>query len=268
MAGFAIGWIVGFGAVSAWLAARRARSAAAWAVFGAIIGPIAVILLWLSPPGRCAVCDAPVGGWASVCTWCGNDVHGFPIPQAAAVAPVGPTARSKPAPVAEATPSPSAATLRPRPEGEPMLPSGPAPAPAIPTAAISGERHRSPSTRRSPARPTTSVASDSPPAEQPVTIATGVFITGSVGLTPGSRYMLQIDGTTFRVCGPVDQDPSQVALSLPLASVDATAYENRLVLNERSRGSGGTVLAFMSLAGGTAASVAESLERLSAGRAG
>ena len=96
----------------------------------------------------------------------------------------------------------------------------------------------------------------------PLTLATGVFIAGNVGLSPGARYALEVIGPELRVCGPVDLDPLTIALTLSLARVDATAYESRLVLNEPSRGSGGAVIAFMSLAGGTPAEIAAAIERL------
>ena len=47
-----------------------------WMLFGAIIGPLAAVLLRLAPLGRCPTCEADVRGWEQVCAWCGNDVTG------------------------------------------------------------------------------------------------------------------------------------------------------------------------------------------------
>lgn len=98
----------------------------------------------------------------------------------------------------------------------------------------------------------------------PTTLASGIFITGNVGLVAGSRYTLQIEGERFLVLGPVDIDPTRTALERAMPSMDATAFEGRLVISEPGRASGGVVLAFMSLAGGTPAGVADEIVRRAA----
>ena len=83
---------------------------------------------------------------------------------------------------------------------------------------------------------------EEPPAAPVVTpriLTVGVFITGSVGLTPGGRYAIEVDGDTFRVRGPVDIDAERIAVERPLTAMAATAFESRLVVNERARGSRG-----------------------------
>lgn len=100
------------------------------------------------------------------------------------------------------------------------------------------------------------------PSRPTITLASGIFITGNVGLVAGSRYTIQVRDEQFQVLGPVDVDPTRVALERPVASMDATAYEGRLVISEPGRASGGVVLAFMSLAGGAPADVADALVRL------
>ena len=89
-----------------------------------------------------------------------------------------------------------------------------------------------------------------------------MLITGSVGLTPGGRYAIEVDADTFRVRGPVDIDAERIAVERPLTAMAATAFESRLVVNERARGSRGAVLAFMSLSGGTPTQIAEEIVRL------
>lgn len=110
-------------------------------------------------------------------------------------------------------------------------------------------------------RAETSVSID-PPARVATTLASGIFITGNVGLVAGARYTLQGEGDRFQVLGPVDVDPTRVALERPMSGMDATAFEGRLVISEPERPSGGVVLAFMSLAGGTPAGVADAIVRL------
>ncbi|MGK2850807.1 MAG: hypothetical protein ACSLFN_07860 [Candidatus Limnocylindrales bacterium] len=105
------------------------------------------------------------------------------------------------------------------------------------------------------------------PNRPPITLATGIFITGNVGLVAGNRYTIQVEGEHFQVLGPVDVDPTQIALERPLSEMDATAFEGRLVISEPGRQSSGVVLAFMSLAGGSPDGVADALVRLAdAGR--
>ena len=45
-------------------------------MFGAILGPLALVILFLAPPGRCGYCDARVRGWSRTCTRCGRGVYG------------------------------------------------------------------------------------------------------------------------------------------------------------------------------------------------
>jgi hypothetical protein len=61
-----------FAPLSAWFAIQRSRQPLVWFVFGAIIGPLALALLALAPPGRCPSCAAPIDGWPSTCPRCGR----------------------------------------------------------------------------------------------------------------------------------------------------------------------------------------------------
>jgi hypothetical protein len=63
-------WAVVFGAL-AWVLARRYdRAASLWAVFGVLLGPLAIAILRVAPPGRCPGCGARVQGWESTCLVC------------------------------------------------------------------------------------------------------------------------------------------------------------------------------------------------------
>ena len=63
-------WALVFGAL-AWVLARRYdRAASLWAVFGVLLGPLAIAILRVAPPGRCPECGARVHGWESICLVC------------------------------------------------------------------------------------------------------------------------------------------------------------------------------------------------------
>jgi len=61
-----------FGPAAAWLASRRLRNPAAWLVLGALLGPVALVLLAIAPAGRCPACGEPTHGFASTCATCGS----------------------------------------------------------------------------------------------------------------------------------------------------------------------------------------------------
>ena len=63
-------WALVFGAVATSLAARRLRSRPVWAVFGVVLGPIALAILHIAPPGRCPACGAVAIGWEPACLRC------------------------------------------------------------------------------------------------------------------------------------------------------------------------------------------------------
>jgi hypothetical protein len=67
-------WAVIFSVAGAVVAHRRARSVVLWAMFGVVLGPLAIYILTQSPPGRCPHCGTRVVGWPAVCTWCYGDM--------------------------------------------------------------------------------------------------------------------------------------------------------------------------------------------------
>ena len=69
-----------FGPLAGRLALDRQRQPIVWLIFGALLGPIAIALLILAPPGACPRCNEPVAGWPSDCPICGE----YLVPPAAA----------------------------------------------------------------------------------------------------------------------------------------------------------------------------------------
>jgi len=68
-------WILAFGGVGAATARSRQRRPEVWAVYGALLGPIALLLLEVAPPGRCWNCGTKTEGWLARCQVCGADVR-------------------------------------------------------------------------------------------------------------------------------------------------------------------------------------------------
>ena len=256
------GWALGFGVAAGWYARQRDRPRILWALFGAILGPGALLLLAKAPPGRCRACRSAVRGWTWVCAWCGSPIVAASL-ESPGARPVRP---SEATPVAPVTPTPA----------------GVAPAPAAPTESPEFLR-RSPrvaitphpagqrsAVRRGRATPARSAVeprrTDASPAPTPVAdegrqgprmLASGVFVNGTVNLEIGSRYLIAIADDRLRVTGPADQDPTSVVFERSIHEMDATGANDRLVLSQRSNVRGASVLAFIALAGGTPESVAE-----------
>ena len=98
------------------------------------------------------------------------------------------------------------------------------------------------------------------PARKATTVlASGVFVTGTVGLSAGSRYDIETDGVDLRVVGTGEKGKRTVAFERKLPGIDATGVEGRLIISA-SGGRGATVLVFMSIDGGPVA-VAEAIAR-------
>ncbi len=64
-----------FGPMSGFLARRAGRSPIVWLLFGATLGPIAVLLVVLAPPQSCPVCGSDTRGWSHTCLSCGLDLR-------------------------------------------------------------------------------------------------------------------------------------------------------------------------------------------------
>ena len=265
----ALPWMAGFGLATAQVAMRRERLAAVWFVFGAILGPIALLLLRVAPPGRCRTCGTPTRGWLMVCWWCREDVSAPPTARLAIVArmsgPVEP-AEAPPEPEATRSKGPVRAFQRqsessfrlptPEPVAQPTPPSTSKapfrppsqPIPAQPAAASGPSEwiaHIWSTAHREPRR-----ANKSLPDSATKVLGTAVYVTGSAHLGPGRRYGLALHESRLQILGPTDIDPSAIVLDRPVAEIAASAFDGRLIISEpRSRS--GLELAFMSVAGAT-----------------
>ncbi len=263
-----LAWVVGFGLAAAWLARLRDRLPQVWAIYGAILGPVALILLWIAPPGRCAICRAPVRGWLTTCQWCGSDVRGrttepVTVPSVPAVPAGGDVVATSAAPAgrksaraakkADTAAAGAAVAAVEVAEEKPVITVAPTRRPrAKPAAEV-----ETPAPVATP--PPTATATTPPEPKPMVVLASGVFLTGTIGLSPGSRYDIETDGTDLRVVGSGEKGRKAVAFERKLVGIDATGVENRLIISAAG-GRGATVLVFMSIDGGPTA-VADAIAR-------
>jgi hypothetical protein len=233
-----------FGPLSGWLAGRRDRNPVVWLVFGTLLGPLALVLLWLAPPGRCSMCDTPVRGWASICLACGGPLTGaagagrYQSMDREAIESFGPAFETT-AQRVQAEPYPASSRTAP---GLTMLPpqavaGGTQDDIPTPPIRLPIERSRGPRVRRPGIAERAAVTSPRSPLEQDQMaaaeiLATAVYFGGTAGLAVGGRYVITRQGTMFRLLGPVDLDPTRVALERPLARLAAAAVGERLVITE------------------------------------
>ena len=202
-----------FGPLSGWFAGRRDRNPVVWLVFGALLGPIALLLLASAPPGRCPSCDVPVEGWPSRCPVCETPFSARTRGQVgrrplrvqtfeAEDGTGGSDGRSSPIP----------------------LPIGRAPRARSERRGETSVGVRAGGTVARPADLHGLDATD--------VLATGVYFGGTARLIVGSRYAIARHGTQLRLLGPVDRDPATIALERSLSAVTATAIGDRLIISE------------------------------------
>jgi hypothetical protein len=86
-------------------------------------------------------------------------------------------------------------------------------------------------------------------------LATAVYVSGNTDLKPGHRYGIAVRNSSLQVLGPIETDPSQIALERPIAGMDARLVEGRLILGNAQ----GLVLAFMAVAGPRTQDVASTI---------
>jgi len=278
-----IAWVIGFALLAGRLATQRGRSVPQWMLFGAIIGPLAAVLLRLAPLGHCPTCEADVRGWEQVCGWCGNDVTGDPSSgQPAVPSPASVTAEAPAAGPTVATVAGSAATTRSTARRRKAASASAGPAAAATTgttaaasATTNGTRRRkgaagATATIATATTTATATATPEPPAPEPPPptptpsapttvhwVASGVYLTGTGGLEPGARYSLELDGPKFIIRGPVDTDPNKISVACDVADLDASASGDRLVIDRPVVGRPSSfVLGFVGLAGGSSKSIA------------
>jgi hypothetical protein len=278
-----LAWLVGFGMAAAYQAVRRRRNPVWWAVLGAILGPIALLILHRAPPGVCASCGARTIGWSTICAWCGEDVSGAAAAPtaapAAAVANRGPARASEPedeAQVSAPTPltviqgtgperrRPAAQTARET-DADPAADGSPPAAAAAAASAGPVHRLRSVLGSAAPAEAASQASEPKPDREEAdpdldsreIVLASAIYVTGSRGLQAGSRYGIALVGTNLAIMGPVDVDPSAIVVLRPLRGLDATGAQNQLIITADDGFRGKFAMVFMALAGGTPERVAQ-----------
>jgi hypothetical protein len=241
-----VGAVVAYAAIfsigSALLAAYRRRNPFVWLMFGAILGPVAVLLLLAAPPGRCAMCGASVRGWLDLCVACGHPVRGAPTSKRDMAAPQPVTAAPQTArPLTEWLFGMPAAEGQPTGAGEPTAMPGKAATPEVATLAQRGRIGGDEATQRAPL-----AALDAPAVR---VLASGVFIGGSAGLEIGRRYEIGRSDGLLTVLGPVDSEPGKVQVEHALETITTTMINGRLVVSENGTSRRSFSLVFERIAG-------------------
>ncbi len=217
-----------FAPIAGWLASTRSRHPLLWFVLGACTGPFAIALLALAPPGRCPACETPVRGWPSVCERCGLTFGGVagvldappaagrPFdaePRSDATRMPGDTPMARPVPV---TP----ALVRPRSSITHLGGVRPEPRPAATSGGSLGVG------LEGAARPTLVN-----PVEQ--VLATGLYLSGNVGLEIGATYAIARVGPRLRIFGPVDAGDLTARVEGDLDEYEVTALDDRVIISGR-----------------------------------
>jgi len=255
-----LAWTIVFGVAAARMAVAASRPMLTWAVYGAILGPLALLLLRAAPPGRCRQCESRVHGWDFVCRFCGDDVRGLPAVPARGSAIPEPSTAPEPPPAVGST-VPDAGVAPPR---QPIAdtPSAARKAERLTANTRTVERSTSVSGTRPRRQPVRTVPAPAPapaPAPPPATVApprpvayesrgargrrrakpdpgrvlgAGLFLTGTASLLPGYRYTIAVTETRLRILGPLDVDPEKVVMDRDLAPFDALVTEGRVMLTE------------------------------------
>jgi hypothetical protein len=264
---------------SSWLALRRDRQPVAWFLFGAILGPVAIALLLVSPPGRCPRCDTPVRGWPTACPVCAWEFRpAVQLPDRLASALRGLAApaaarRSAEPPLPDDAADAAAVTRWVEAAGDPSGTAEPVPPVAADAPASTAGLAVTPLPAPAPleARATRFAGNGLPPAERqqatsaerpddspagvarsdgtPVIVATGVFAGGNVNLEVGARYVLGREGENLVILGPVDRTPHEVRVALPVDRVDLLSIEDRVLVAARDRDRDRLNFAFIAAAG-------------------
>jgi hypothetical protein len=219
-------WVIVFAPLASWLARQRARPWIIWGLFGAVLGPAATALLVMAPPGRCPACGNRIVGWPELCQTCGRDLGSQPIDAAARRAATisGPI---------DSIGGPSLGSV----VGAPLGGSD---------ASLSSARAATtlglrPATVSAPfSLPPLYEVPALPPASEggPAILGSGVFVGGSESLQVGSRYLFARVGDDLHALGPVHVSPATTAARVPLADVEPSLVEDRLLLAPTAPGRG------------------------------
>ena len=240
-----------FGPAAAWQASRRLRNPAVWLALGALLGPVALGLLLIAPPGQCPACAERTRGFASICSTCGSSLASGRSPaDRPSMTSAGPD-DGAPVEVPVARELPALGGIR---GGDPTAVAA-AVATAASTALTEGQPDRL--TAVGARRPGEALdARNSIPMLQDARasgltiLAIGVFVQGSEPLAAGSRYLIARTAQRLIIIGPVEASSEHVELELPLDEVEATYVPDRLVVSGwTERRSRRWVLGFQSIAG-------------------
>jgi hypothetical protein len=232
--------------IAGWLAMQRSRNPALWFVFGALTGPVALMLLLAAPVGRCPRCETRASGWAGVCAACGTRLGGIfdedeairvadhPVAAPVALAQQG-SAPIDPLAVEGGTsgspsfaPSAGAAAAGAMGAGAATSSQAGSPPPGFGPAATL--RARAPSTM--PRSETTNRVSavDATGGE---VLATAVYMSGNAGLEIGACYAIARVEDRIRVFGPVDTGQLTIRHERPMADGEVVALDDRLLITLR-----------------------------------
>jgi hypothetical protein len=229
-----------FGPLAAWLAARRQRNPAVWLVFGALLGPIALVLIQVAPPGRCWNCSEPTAGFESLCPTCGADLRSAhsTLPAGVAVA------------VADEWIEPRVLRSVPDPRHDVTLAARIAAHDLHEPAAAPPDRLSAVGARR-PGASSGHVVENAEGGQTEVTmLAIGVLVRSSEHMLPGSRYLIARTHDRLHIIGPIEATDQHVELDMPLAGIEANFVADRLVITGKADdGRHSILLAFQSVAG-------------------
>jgi hypothetical protein len=228
-----------FGPPAAWLAARRQRNPALWLLFGAILGPIALVLILAAPPGRCWNCSEPTAGFESRCFTCGVDLRSPHATPPAELAAAIPDEWTEPR-VLRSVPDPRHdVTLAARIAAQDR--EGAAGARPDRLSAVGARRPGSSS----------GIPADPPEGIHPdvTMLAIGVLVRSSEHMLPGSRYLIARTHDRLHIIGPIEASDQHVELDMPLAGIEANFVADRLVITGKADDSRRSILlAFQSVA--------------------
>ena len=228
-----------FGPLAAWLAARRQRNPAVWLVFGALLGPIALLLIQVAPPGRCWNCSEPTTGFESRCSTCGADLR-----SAHSTLPAG-----VPVAVADEWVEPRALRSVPDPRHDVTLAARIAAQDRHEPGAAPPDRLSALGARRPGSSAAHSVEADGGQTEVTM-LAIGVLVRSSERMLPGSRYLIARTHDRLHIIGPIEASDQHVELDMPLAGIEANFVADRLVITGKADdGRRSILLAFQSVAG-------------------
>ena len=230
LAALAIVWIAGFGTATARIAAARGRSPDLWFLFGAVIGPLALAIVWAAPPGACGICLSPVRGWGFACASCGSDVRKAPAMVRDLSLPAGPPSTRH---------DPDLSQLWASRRSDPGSAS-----PSKKLAFDTGGRLPRRTSRAKRAR----------------RVSTAVFLEGSEPMETGATYALAIHGDDLRIMGPLDARPDQVVVSRRLGELATTALGDHLIITGTSRSLDSFHIVLTSVEAGSAQELARQLD--------